>query len=114
MLLSLHPRRQLAVPERRQKRRHRRRRTPHHAGSRHRTITLATTASPKPSSTAIQKVNANYKKFDPKNFREPIGDLNKWYPLVPGTQTLRDGSITRGSRKLKHQLRVTVTDVTKE
>jgi hypothetical protein len=75
---------------------------------------VATTASPSPSTTAVQKVNANYKKFDPKNFGEPIGDLNKWYPLVPGTQTLRDGSITRGSRKLKHQLRETVTDVTKE
>jgi hypothetical protein len=62
----------------------------------------------------VQRVNANYKKFDPKNFGEPTGDLNKWYPLVPGTQTLRDGSITRGSRKLTHQLRVTVTDVTKE
>jgi hypothetical protein len=62
----------------------------------------------------VQRVNANYKKFDPKNFGEPTGDLNKWYPLVPGTQTLRDGSITRGSRKLTHRLRVTVTDVTKE
>jgi hypothetical protein len=62
----------------------------------------------------VQRVNADYKKFDPKNFGEPTGDLNKWYPLVPGTQTLRDGSITRGSRKLTHQLRVTVTDVTKE
>jgi hypothetical protein len=75
---------------------------------------VATTASPNASSTPVQKVNANYKKFDPKNFGEPLGDLNRWYPLVPGTQTLRDGSITRGSRKLKHQLRVTVTDVTKE
>jgi hypothetical protein len=74
----------------------------------------ATTASPEPSSTAVKKVNANYKKFDPKNFGDPIGDLNRWYPLVPGTQTLRDGSIIRGSRKLKHQLRETVTDVTKE
>jgi hypothetical protein len=72
------------------------------------------TASPSPSATAVQKINANYKKFDPKNFGEPFGDLNKWFPLVPGTQTLRDGSITRGSRKLKHQLRVTITDVTKE
>lgn len=62
----------------------------------------------------MQRINADYKKFDPKNFGEPTGDLNKWYPLVPGTQTLRDGSITRGSRKLTHQLRVTVTDVTKE
>jgi hypothetical protein len=74
----------------------------------------ATTASPEPSSTAVQKANANYKKFDPKNFGDAIGGQNSWYPLVPGTQTLRDGSITRGSRKLKHQLRVTVTDVVKE
>jgi hypothetical protein len=72
------------------------------------------TAAPKPSSTAVQKVNANYRKFDPKNFEDSIGEPNRWFPLVPGTQTLRDGSITRGSRKLKHQLRVTVTDVTKE
>jgi hypothetical protein len=74
----------------------------------------ATTASPEPSSTAVQKANANYKKFDPKNFGDAIGGQNSWYPLVPGTQTLRDGSIDRGSRKLKHQLRVTVTDVVKE
>ena len=74
----------------------------------------SSSASPKPSSTAVKKVNANYKKFDPKNFGDAIGGQNSWYPLVPGTQTLRDGSITRGSRKLKHQLRVTVTDVVKE
>jgi hypothetical protein len=76
--------------------------------------TPSPTPSPTHSSPAVQRVNADYKKFDPKNFSEPTGDLNKWYPLVPGTQTLRDGSITRGSRKLTHQLRVTVTDVTKE
>jgi len=75
--------------------------------------TPSATPSPKPSSTAVQKVNANYKKFDPKNFIDPIGGQNRWYPLVPGTQTLRDGSINRGSRKLHHQLRETVTDVTK-
>ena len=69
--------------------------------------------SPKASSTAARKVNANDQKFDPKNFGDPIGGQNSWYPLVPGNQTLRDGSITRGSRKLHHQLRVTVTDVTK-
>ena len=78
------------------------------------TSTPSPTAASKPSSTAVQKVNANYKKFDPKNFEDSNGEPNRWFPLVPGTQTLRDGSITRGSRKLKHQLRVTVTDVTKE
>jgi hypothetical protein len=30
-------------------------------------------SSPKPSSTAVQKVNANYKKFDPNNFGDAIG-----------------------------------------
>jgi hypothetical protein len=77
-------------------------------------------ASPSPaasstaSGTAIQKPNADYRKFDPKNFVDPLRGRNSWYPLVPGTQTLRDGSIIRGSRKLHHELRTTVTDVTKE
>ena len=75
--------------------------------------TPSPTPSSKPSRTPVKKVNANYKKFDPKDFGDPIGGQNSWYPLVPGTQTLRDGSINRGSRKLHHQLRVTVTDVTK-
>ena len=78
------------------------------------TSAASPSASSTPSSKPAQKVNANYKKFDPKNFGDPIGDPNSFYPLTPGTQTLRDGSITRGSRKLKHQLRTTVTDVTKE
>lgn len=41
-------------------------------------------------------------------------DPNQYFPLVAGTQTLRNGSITRGSRKLHHRRRVTVTDVVKE
>jgi hypothetical protein len=68
--------------------------------------------STEPSSSPVEK-NANYKKFDAKNFVDPLGGQNSWYPLVPGTQTLRDGSINRGSRKLHHELRVTITDVTK-
>ncbi|HEX7211503.1 MAG TPA: hypothetical protein VF241_11330 [Propionibacteriaceae bacterium] len=74
--------------------------------------TPSPSASAKPSSSPVTK-NANYKKFDPKNFVDPLGGENRWYPLVPGTQTLRTGSINRGSRKLTHKLRVTVTDVTK-
>ena len=74
--------------------------------------TASPSASAKPSSSPVTK-NANYKKFDPKNFVDPLGGKNEWYPLAPGTQTLRDGSINRGSRKLTHKLRVTVTDVTK-
>jgi hypothetical protein len=74
--------------------------------------TLSPSASAKPSSSPVTK-NANYKKFDPKNFVDPLGGDNRWYPLAPGTQSLRTGSINRGSRKLTHKLRVTVTDVTK-
>jgi hypothetical protein len=73
----------------------------------------AATASPKASETPVQKANADYKKFDPKDFGEPTGDQNSWFPLVPGTQSLRDGSLYRGSRKLTHQRRITITDVTK-
>ena len=74
--------------------------------------TPSASASTKPSSSPVTK-NANYKKFNPKDFVDPLSGKNKWYPLTPGTQTLRDGSINRGSRKLTHKLRVTVTDVTK-
>jgi hypothetical protein len=72
----------------------------------------ATSASPKASAKPVKK-NANYKNFDPKDFGKPTGDQNRWYPLVPGTQSLRDGSLYRGRRKLTHQRRITVTDVTK-
>lgn len=45
----------------------------------------ASTPSPTPSakagSTPAQKVNANYKKFDPKNFGDPMGDGNRWSTL---------------------------------
>lgn len=74
--------------------------------------TPSASSSATPSSSPVTK-NANYKKFNPKDFVDPLSGKNKWYPLTPGTQTLRDGSINRGSRKLTHKLRVTVTDVTK-
>jgi hypothetical protein len=74
--------------------------------------TPSASASATASSSPVTK-NANYKKFNSKDFVDPLSGKNKWYPLTPGTQTLRDGSINRGSRKLTHKLRVTVTDVTK-
>jgi hypothetical protein len=67
-----------------------------------------------PSATPTTPTNANYKKFDPKNFGAPTGAKNHWFPLVPGSQSLRDGSIIRGSRRLHHEQRLTVTDVVKE
>ena len=59
-------------------------------------------------------MNADYKDFNATNFGAPFGAKNRWFPLVPGNQSLRDGSIMRGSRRLHHQKRLTVTDVVKE
>jgi hypothetical protein len=75
--------------------------------------TAPSTASPRPTRTAVARINANDKRFNKKDFAAPTGDLNPWFPLVPGNQSLRDGSLFRGSRKLRHQRRLTVTDVVK-
>jgi hypothetical protein len=76
------------------------------------TPSRATSATATP--TPAKPVNANYRKFDPDNFVDPIGARNQWFPLVAGNQSLRDGSLMRGSRRLHHQRRLTVTDVVKE
>jgi hypothetical protein len=74
----------------------------------------SSSSSASPTRTPTTPTNANYKKFDPKNFGAPTGAKNRWFPLVPGSQSLRDGSIIRGSRRLHHEQRLTVTDVVKE
>ncbi len=67
------------------------------------------------SPPALPRANAQPKDFDARNFGTALpAEPNQYFPLVAGTQTLRDGTITRGSRKLHHRRRVTVTDVVKE
>jgi hypothetical protein len=78
-----------------------------------RSPTARSTVSPRPTRTPVVRVNANDKKFNKKDFGAPTGDLNPWLPLISGSQSLRDGSLFRGSRKLRHQRRLTVTDVVK-
>jgi hypothetical protein len=80
--------------------------------------TTASTAPPTETSTATTRarrlVNADSGKFDRKDFGAPTGDANTWFPLVPGNQALRDGTLFRGHRELHHRRRTTVTDVVKE
>src|SRR5687768_4629129 len=38
---------------------------------------------------------------------------NQWFPLKPGYQSVREGAVSRGSRRLSHRRVFTVTDVTK-
>jgi hypothetical protein len=77
-----------------------------------------TTAAPTQTTTATTKAtvklaNANPDRFNRKDFGSPVGDANVWLPLVPGNQSVRDGTLFRGSRQLRHRRRITVTDVEK-
>ena len=43
-----------------------------------------------------------------------VTSTNKWLPLTPGYQSVRQGFVNSGSRRLPHRRVFTVTDVTKE
>jgi len=79
--------------------------------------TTSTGPSPTETSTATTraalKVNADPGKFVAKDFGPPTGDGNPWLPLVPGYQTVTDGTLFRGHRELHHRRTTTVTDVVK-
>ena len=51
--------------------------------------------------------------FAKGNFARRATSTNKWFPLEPGTQTVRLGRLNRGSRELTHRRVFTVTDVYK-
>ena len=73
----------------------------------------ATQTTSAPPTTALRRVNADPGRFNRKDFGDPIGDANPWLPLVPGYQSVQDGTLFRGRRELHHRRRVTVTDVVK-
>lgn len=56
----------------------------------------------------------SYESFDPKNFDAQPGHTNQWFPLNAGYQSVRQGAVNRGSRRLPHRRVYTVTDVIKE
>ncbi len=66
------------------------------------------------SSPALAATNGSGPTFDPANFGEPAGGANRWLPLRTGYQSVRQGSLNRGHRRLTHRRVYTVTDVTKE
>jgi hypothetical protein len=75
--------------------------------------TSAPSASTAAPTTTVRLVNADPGKFNRKDFGSPFGDTNRWLPLVPGYQSVRDGTLFRGRRELHHRRRFTVTDVVK-
>jgi hypothetical protein len=48
--------------------------------------------------------------FDPKNFVDPRGVGNPWFPLKPGMQWLREGTTLVGNRQVPNKVVVTMTD----
>jgi hypothetical protein len=54
---------------------------------------------------------ARHTAFAAANFVEPTTSTNRWHPLRPGTQWVRQGTTTVGSRKVPHQVVSTMTDV---
>lgn len=58
--------------------------------------------------------NVRESRFDPSDFGVPGKGASKWFPLEPGTQTVREGRVNRGHRRLTHRVVTTVTDVVKE
>jgi hypothetical protein len=47
-------------------------------------------------------------------FVDPTAAENKWLPLKPGTQWVREGTTLRGKREVPHKVISTVTDVVRE
>jgi hypothetical protein len=76
-------------------------------------VAATTRTTSAPTTTALRRVNADPGKFNRKDFGDPIGDANLWLPLVPGYQSVRDGTLFRGRRELHHRRRFTVTDIVK-
>ena len=52
--------------------------------------------------------------FDPANFVDPTTSTNRYYPLRPGMQWVRQGTTEVGSRDVPHQVISTMTDVIRE
>lgn len=89
--------------------------TPTTAAAQQQTTTSQSSATETTTATtaAVKLANANPDRFNRKDFGDPTGDANAWLPLVPGNQSVRDDTLFRGSRQLRHRRRITVTDVEK-
>ena len=67
-----------------------------------------------PSSKVMAKSTPKKQALDPANFDRGAASRNKYFPLVPGNQSIQQGALNRGHRRLPHRRVLTVTDVTKE
>jgi hypothetical protein len=52
--------------------------------------------------------------FAAADFVDPTASTNRYFPLKPGMQWVREGTTDRGSRQVPHQVVSTMTDVVRE
>jgi hypothetical protein len=65
------------------------------------------------SSGAPAAADAALPKVSPSDYANTATDRNRFFPLKPGSQSVRLGKVNRGSRRLAHRRVTTVTDVFK-
>ncbi len=61
-----------------------------------------------------QAAPATEAAMDPANFSDPARGANPYLPIVPGTQSVREGTTIVGGRQVPHQVVTTITDVQRE
>jgi len=76
--------------------------------------TSTSTRANAPAKPAHPSAPASADQFNSKDFGAPGAGTNRWLPLKPGTQGVRQGFVNVGNRQLPHQVVTTVTDVTKQ
>lgn len=77
------------------------------AGGQQETTTAAAASGPKAAAAATTPTTAAGGSAD------AAGVGNQWFPLTPGLQTTKRGTLNRGDRKLEHRRVFTITNVTK-
>ena len=75
------------------------------------TMALVVSACRSGSTQTAKKSTFTSGSFNAKNFVDPRVGSNKWLPLKPGTQWVRDGTTLVGNRAVPHKVLSTVTDV---
>ena len=74
----------------------------------------AATSTSNPTTVDFVPVNGDSQHFDAALFATVAPIDNPWLPLTAGYQSVREGKVNKGSRRLPHHRVFTVTDVTKE
>ena len=73
-----------------------------------------TTTSEGAALAGEEAAESDFESFDPTAFTDATTIDNSWFPLVPGTEYLFEGSTFEDGELSRHWLGFTVTDLVKE